>query len=173
MPPCRRGPDQFLPIFEKIKVVPISISYEYDPTMFENAELPAKSNGWKIREQVNEDFQTFSRGLIGTKITNPPTSKMVCYWGIKEISIWIRFGWRKLSRLAAIIDQKIWLAIKLWPSNFIASWSSLWRCKEFKHEYPSRKKSFLKNRLPRKSRTSKWILWWRAFYRCTPYPVIT
>jgi glycerol-3-phosphate O-acyltransferase len=54
--------------FEKIKIVPVSNSYEYDPTdILKMPEILAKSRDEKYVKHENEDFVNLLRGLLGTK----------------------------------------------------------------------------------------------------------
>ena len=58
--------------FKKIKVVPVSISYEYDPTdKLKIPQLIAKARDEKYIKSENEDFLNLLRGIIGTKKTYP------------------------------------------------------------------------------------------------------
>jgi hypothetical protein len=146
---AEEGPDQFS-YFENIKVVPISISYEYDPTdVLKMPELLAKSKDEKYVKSENEDFQNLLRGLIGTKKRIHLQVNGLLTEEIKEISKSELGSGEKLSRLAAIIDQKIWAGYKLWPSNFIAH-DLLYGDEEFKHEYTFAEKEAFEKRLQEK-----------------------
>jgi hypothetical protein len=143
------GSDQFS-YFEKIKVVPISISYEYDPTdVLKMPELLAKSKDEKYVKSENEDFQNLLRGLIGAKKRIHLQVNGLLTEEIKEISKSDLGSGEKLSKLAAIIDQKIWAGYKLWPSNFIAH-DLLYGDEEFKHEYTIAEKEAFEKRLQEK-----------------------
>jgi hypothetical protein len=146
---AHEGSDLFS-YFEKIKVVPISISYEYDPTdLLKMPELLAKSRDEKYVKSENEDFQNLLRGLIGTKKRIHLQVNGLLTEEIKEISKSELGSGEKLSRLAAIIDQKIWTGYKLWPSNFIAH-DLLYGDEEFKHEYTIDEKMAFEKRLKEK-----------------------
>ncbi|MFT4859042.1 MAG: hypothetical protein ACI9UV_002657 [Algoriphagus sp.] len=146
---AEEGSDQFS-YFEKIKVVPISISYEYDPTdVLKMPELLAKSKDEKYVKSENEDFQNLLRGLIGTKKRIHLQVNGLLTEEIKEISKSELGSGEKLGKLAAIIDQKIWAGYKLWPSNFIAH-DLLYGDEEFKHEYTIAEKEAFEKRLQEK-----------------------
>ncbi|GAB3223559.1 1-acyl-sn-glycerol-3-phosphate acyltransferase [Algoriphagus aestuariicola] len=107
--------------FEKIKVVPISISYEYDPTdILKMPELLAKSRDEKYIKSENEDFVNLLRGIMGTKKRIHIQVNGILDEEIREISNADLTQSEKLSQLAAVIDQKIWGGYRLWPSNYIA-----------------------------------------------------
>ncbi|GAA0881238.1 1-acyl-sn-glycerol-3-phosphate acyltransferase [Algoriphagus jejuensis] len=107
--------------FEKINVVPISISYEYDPT--DNLKMPellAKSRDEKYVKSENEDFINLLRGIMGTKKRIHIQVNGVLNQEIKEISQTETSQPEKFAQLAALIDLRIWSGYKLWPSNYIA-----------------------------------------------------
>src|SRR5690554_5876663 len=53
---------------KKLKIVPVSISYEYDPTdVLKMPELMAKSRAEVYIKSKNEDFITLANGIIGQK----------------------------------------------------------------------------------------------------------
>ncbi|WP_297335015.1 1-acyl-sn-glycerol-3-phosphate acyltransferase [Algoriphagus sp.] len=107
--------------FEKIKLVPISISYEYDPTdILKLPELLAKSRQEKYVKGENEDFLNLLRGIMGTKKRIHIQVNGILDQEIRQIAQGESNQSEKLSQLAEIIDQSIWKGYKLWPSNFIA-----------------------------------------------------
>ena len=58
--------------FKKLKIVPISISYENDPTdMLKMPELLAKAREETYVKQKNEDFRTLMSGIMGQKKADP------------------------------------------------------------------------------------------------------
>lgn len=108
-------------IFKEIKVVPISISYEYDPTdVLKMPELLAKSRDEIYVKSENEDFLNLLRGIMGTKKrihieVNGELTKEITEISNQESNLA-----DKLGSLADVIDHKIWAGYKLWPSNYIA-----------------------------------------------------
>ncbi len=54
--------------FSKIKIVPISMSYEFDPTdVLKMPEIMAKHNEETYVKSANEDFNSIMKGRLGTK----------------------------------------------------------------------------------------------------------
>ncbi len=105
----------------KIKLVPISISYEYDPTdVLKMPELLAKSRDEKYVKGENEDFLNLLRGIMGTKKRIHIQVNGIISEEIKKLACSELTMGEKLSQLASVIDQKIWSGYKLWPSNYIA-----------------------------------------------------
>ncbi|MDX5340030.1 MAG: 1-acyl-sn-glycerol-3-phosphate acyltransferase [Cyclobacteriaceae bacterium] len=107
--------------FEKIKLVPVSISYEYDPTdVLKMPELLAKARDEKYIKSENEDFLNLLRGIMGTKKRIHIQVNGLLNQEIREINLSEKNLGDKLSALADLIDLKIWSGYRLWPSNYIA-----------------------------------------------------
>jgi len=54
--------------FKKIKIVPVSISYEYDPTdALKVPQLLAEARQEVYTKEKNEDFNTLLSGIMGQK----------------------------------------------------------------------------------------------------------
>ena len=117
---AEEGDDPF-GFFQKINVVPVSISYEYDPTdILKMPELLAKSRDEKYVKSENEDFVNLLRGIMGTKKRIHLQVNGVINSEINEIAGMDLNQNEKLVKLSEVIDQYIWKGYKLWPSNFIA-----------------------------------------------------
>jgi hypothetical protein len=117
---AEEGDDAFV-FFKKIKVVPVSISYEYDPTdILKMPELLAKSREEKYVKSENEDFVNLLRGIIGTKKRIHLQVNGVLDSEIQEIARMDLNQNEKLGKLTEEIDRQIWKGYRLWPSNYIA-----------------------------------------------------
>lgn len=144
--------------FEKIRVVPISISYEYDPTdILKMPELLAKSRDEKYVKSENEDFLNLLRGIMGTKKRIHIQVNGVLNEEISEISKMELNQSEKLSHLANVIDQKIWSGYKLWPSNYIAH-DLLYGDEEYKAHYSVEEKNAFEKRLIEKVDTKNTLM---------------
>ncbi|AWW31689.1 1-acyl-sn-glycerol-3-phosphate acyltransferase [Echinicola strongylocentroti] len=116
-----RGEVKEMEYFKKIHIVPVSISYEYDPTdVLKMPELMAKSRSEVYVKHENEDFNTILNGIMGQKkrihvhVDKPLDG---------EIDKIIKSGEaanKQFQYLCEVIDQKIVSNYKLWPTNFIA-----------------------------------------------------
>ena len=136
--------------FEKIKLVPVSISYEYDPTdVLKMPELLAKARDEKYIKSENEDFLNLLRGIIGTKKRIHIQVNAVLDQEIKEIAQSGNNLSEKLNQLCRLIDLQIWNGFKLWPSNFIAH-DLLYGEKEYSDEYTEEEKTAFENRFKNK-----------------------
>lgn len=144
-----RGNDPFA-FFQKIKLVPISISYEYDPTdTLKIPELIAKARQEKYIKSENEDFLTLMRGIIGTKKRIHLSVNGYLDNQIEEIAALNQPLAEKLGILAELIDQKIWEGYHLWPSNFIAH-DLLHSKTEFESRYSTEEKENFQKRIQEK-----------------------
>lgn len=144
--------------FEKIKVVPISISYEYDPTdILKMPELLAKSRDEIYVKSENEDFLNLLRGIMGTKKRIHIQVNGILDQEISEISEMDISQSEKLSQLASIIDQKIWSGYKLWPSNYIAH-DLLYGNEEYENHYSKDEKYAFTKRLSEKVDTKNELM---------------
>lgn len=116
-------PDEhFLDYFKKLNVVPVSISYEYDPTdVLKMPELLAKARQETYVKGENEDFHTLLNGIMGQKGNihihigdplNPAITK------IRETHAG---SVKQMQALADLIDRQIILGYELWPTKYIAA----------------------------------------------------
>lgn len=108
-------------IFEDVNVVPVSMSYEYDPTdILKLPELLAKARDEKYIKSENEDFLNLLRGIIGTKKHIHIHIGGLIKDEIRQINQKDLNLSEKLQELSLLIDHKIWEGYKLWPSKYIA-----------------------------------------------------
>jgi predicted nuclease of predicted toxin-antitoxin system len=59
--------DNLMDYFKKIKVVTVSMSYEYDPTDVLKIPQLAEANNEVYVKEKNEDFMTLLSGVMGQK----------------------------------------------------------------------------------------------------------
>jgi glycerol-3-phosphate O-acyltransferase len=133
--------------FKKIKIVPVSISYEYDPTdVLKMPELLAKSRDEKYVKSENEDFLNLLRGIIGTKKRIHIQVNGILDGEISKIAESSQNLGEKLSSLAEAIDAKICGGYKLWPSNYVAH-DLLHKDQEYVDQYTLVEKEAFEKRL--------------------------
>ena len=107
--------------FQQMKIVPVSISYENDPTdVLKMPELMAKAREEIYVKQKNEDFRTLVSGIMGQKKRIHISVGKVLNEEIGEV-----FGTnnplnKQLQMLAEELDRIIVHNYQLWPSNYIA-----------------------------------------------------
>ena len=108
--------------FSKIKIVPIAISYEFDPTdALKMPEIMAKRMDEEYTKTAHEDFNSILKGALGNKGRIHLTAGKVLnedwYNSLLKAESSVN---NQLKAIASGIDQKIYKNYKLWPSNYIA-----------------------------------------------------
>ena len=136
--------------FEKIQLVPVSISYEYDPTdSLKIPELIAKSKEEIYVKAENEDFITLLSGIMGSKKRIHIQVNKVMTTEIRLLKKEDLTQNEKLSKLGELIDQQIWKGYKLWPSNYIA-YDLLHQKNQFTAQYTELEKASFEKRISQK-----------------------
>ena len=117
-----KGDLDILDYFEKIKIVPVAISYEFDPTdMLKMPEVLAKRMKEEYKKTANEDFNSIMQGAMGQKgriqlnAGQPLSKEDFDVIRAKDLSIN-----DQLKEVATLIDHTIYRNYKLWPANYIA-----------------------------------------------------
>ncbi|PQJ19050.1 1-acyl-sn-glycerol-3-phosphate acyltransferase [Nonlabens tegetincola] len=100
-----------------LKIVPVSISYEYDPTdALKVPELLAKAADQEYVKSENEDFNSIMYGALGQK-------KHIHIHASKPLEIVKIDGEKTNKTLQRVVDQldtTIQLNYHLWPTNYVA-----------------------------------------------------
>jgi len=141
-----KGEEGEMSYFKKLKIVPVSISYEYDPTdVLKLPELMAKSRSEVYVKGQNEDFNTVLNGIMGQKKrihihVDGPLEKE-----IDQIMREVPAPNKQFQALCDIIDEKIIANYKLWPTNYIAH-DLLYKSDQFKDEYTKAEKEAFEER---------------------------
>jgi 1-acyl-sn-glycerol-3-phosphate acyltransferase len=133
--------------FKKIKIVPVSISYEYDPTdALKMPQLLAEANNEIYIKEKNEDFKTLLSGIIGQKKRIHIHIGDVLDTEIDEIKNNVDTTNKQVQALAQVIDDSILVNYKLWTTNFIAY--DILNCStRFSHLYTENEKLLFERRL--------------------------
>jgi hypothetical protein len=141
--------EHFLDYFKRLNVVPVSISYEYDPTdVLKMPELMAIARQETYIKGENEDFTTLLSGIIGQKkrihihIGDVLTDK------IEMIKKTVSGNVKQLQALADLIDDQIVLGYKLWPTKYIAC-DLLMGSNQYASEYTAEQKALFEARFRR------------------------
>ncbi|TDP58833.1 1-acyl-sn-glycerol-3-phosphate acyltransferase [Flavobacterium dankookense] len=133
--------------FKKIKIVPVSISYEYDPTdALKMPQLMAEANAEKYIKEKNEDFITLISGIIGQKKRIHIHVGDVLNSELDNIATEFDNNNKQIQALAQVIDDSILQSYKLWPTNYIA-YDLLHKTDKFKNLYTENEKSLFERRL--------------------------
>lgn len=141
------GEANMLEYFKKLKIVPVSISYEYDPTdALKMPQLMAEANAEKYIKDKNEDFITLLSGIIGQKKRIHIHVGEVLTNEIDTIASEFDNNNKQIQALAQVIDDSILQTYKLWPTNYIA-YDLLFKTDQFKAFYTENEKSLFERRL--------------------------
>ena len=107
--------------FKNLKIVPVSISYEYDPTdALKMPQLLAEANDEAYIKNKNEDFMTLMSGIMGQKKHIHIHVGDILDAEIDKIALENDNSNKQIQALALVIDEQIVKNYKLWPTNFIA-----------------------------------------------------
>ena len=133
--------------FKKVKIVPVSISYEYDPTdVLKMPQLMAEANNEIYVKEKNEDFQNILSGVLGQKKRIHIHIGKVIDSEIDTIVANEENANKQVLALAQAIDDAILTNYKLWPTNFIA-YDILHKTNQYSHLYTENEKSLFERRL--------------------------
>nr|WP_314896242.1 1-acyl-sn-glycerol-3-phosphate acyltransferase [uncultured Flavobacterium sp.] len=133
--------------FKKIKIVPVSISYEYDPTdALKMPQLMAEANNEVYIKEKNEDFMTILSGALGQKKRIHIHVGKVLDTEIDAIIAENDNSNKQIVALAQVIDDAILSNYKLWPTNYIA-YDIVNKTNTYSHLYTENEKSLFGRRL--------------------------
>ncbi len=107
--------------FKTLKIIPLSISYEYDPTdVLKMPQLMAESRNEVYIKDKNEDFTTILSGVLGQKKRIHLHAGELLDHELDTIGSESDPKNKQLQAISQIIDDSIIKNYKLWPTNFIA-----------------------------------------------------
>lgn len=157
--------------FRKIKVVPVSISYEYDPTdALKMPQLMAAANNEIYIKEKNEDFMTLLSGIMGQKKRIHIHIGDVLTTEIDQIERENDNTNKQIQALAQAIDDSILCSYKLWPTNYIA-YDLLYKTNEYAAHYTENEKQLFERRLDIKIDQNNPVLW-EGFLSMYANPVV-
>lgn len=139
--------EDLMSYFKNLKIVPVSISYEYDPTdALKMPQLMAEANNEIYIKEKNEDFMTLLSGIIGQKKRIHIHIGDVLKTELDSISAEYDNSNKQIQALAQVIDDSILKNYKLWPTNYIA-YDILNRTDEYRSFYTDNEKLLFERRL--------------------------
>lgn len=140
------GDEHIMEYFKRIKIVPISISYEYDPTdILKMPELLAKAKSETYIKSENEDFMTLLNGIIGQKKRIHIHVGDLLSKDIQSIADQESNTNKQFQAIADLLDKNILVGYKLWPTNYIAH-DLLYGDEEYIDQYTQEEKIIFQNR---------------------------
>ncbi|MGI9649773.1 1-acyl-sn-glycerol-3-phosphate acyltransferase [Chryseobacterium sp. RLHN22] len=144
--------------FKSLKIVPLSISYEYDPTdALKMPQVMAKSKNEVYIKDENEDFKTILSGVLGQKKRIHLHAGKVLDNEFDEIASTTENKNKQLQAIAKIIDDSIIENYKLWPTNYIA-FDLLSESKKYSEFYTEEEKQLFERRLEMRIDSSEPVL---------------
>jgi 1-acyl-sn-glycerol-3-phosphate acyltransferase len=133
--------------FKKIKIVPVSISYEYDPTdSLKMPQILAEANQEIYIKDKNEDFITLMRGVLGPKRRIHIHVGDVINKEMDTIKAEFDNSNKQIQALAQVIDDSILSTYRLWPTNYIA-YDIVNQTNTYSHMYSENERSLFERRL--------------------------
>ncbi len=133
--------------FKKIKIVPVSISYEYDPTdSLKMPQILAEANQEIYIKDKNEDFITLMRGVLGPKRRIHIHVGDIVNKEIDAIKVEFDNSNKQIQALAQVIDDSILSTYRLWPTNYIA-YDIVNQTNTYSHLYSENERSLFERRL--------------------------
>ncbi len=139
--------ENLMDYFKKLKIVPVSISYEYDPTdALKIPRLVAEANHEIYTKEKNEDFNNLLSGIVGQK------KRIHIHIGdvLDKELVFIGNQYdntnKQIQALAQTIDIAIIGGYKLWPTNYIA-YDILNKTDEHSEFYTEKEKQLFERRL--------------------------
>ena len=132
-----------------LKIVPISISYEFDPTdRLKMPELLAKAYEEEYIKTANEDFNTILHGATGNKGRIHMAAGEVLRLDKNNIGLDCSIN-EQLDIIAKQIDHFIHQEFKLWPSNYIA-YDLIFETNKYTAFYDEKQKRQFERRITRR-----------------------
>jgi len=146
-----RGDLSISEYFSKIKIVPVTISYEFDPTdALKIPEIMAKRLDEEYTKTANEDFNSILKGALGKKgRIHLEAGKVLNEDWFNNILKEESSVNDQVKSIALGIDQIIHKNYKLWPSNYIAC-DLLNNNEELRAYYTDKEKRQFERRLTRR-----------------------
>ncbi|GAB2764229.1 1-acyl-sn-glycerol-3-phosphate acyltransferase [Salinimicrobium soli] len=146
-----KGDDSVAEYFGKLKIVPVSISYEFDPTdVLKMPEILAKRMAKIYIKSANEDFKSILKGALGNKGRIHITAgKPISAQKLMELEEKAGSVNEHLQCLTSYIDARIHKNYKLYPANYIA-FDLLKNSSLFQDRYTDKEKRQFERRLLRR-----------------------
>ena len=139
--------DDLMKYFRNLKIVPVSISYEYDPTdALKMPQIIAEANNEVYVKTKNEDFNTLISGVMGQKKHIHIHIGDIIDSELETIDVEFENNNKKIQALSQIIDDSIQKSYHLWPTNFIA-YDILNNTNLYQSKYSEAEKTLFQRRL--------------------------
>lgn len=145
---CEDG--NLMEYFKKLKIVPVSISYEYDPTdALKIPRLLAEAKNEVYKKEKNEDFNTLISGIMGQKKHIHIHIGDLLTTELDFIGSQFETTNKQIQALAQVLDAAIIGGYKLWSTNYIA-YDILFNTDKYASHYTNHEKQLFMRRLERR-----------------------
>ena len=138
---------ELMDYFKKIKIVPVSISYEYDPTdALKMPQILAQANNEVYVKDANEDFMNILSGALGQKkrihihVDKPLNDELDIISNAYDTAN------KQIQAISQVIDDAILSNYQLWSTNFIA-FDLLNHGNLYQNQYTEEEKKLFERRL--------------------------
>lgn len=139
--------ENLMDYFKKMRIVPVSISYEYDPTdALKIPRLLAEANHETYVKDKNEDFNNLLSGIMGQKKRIHIHIGDVLESELDFIGTQFENTNKQLQALAQTIDSAVINGYKLWATNYIA-YDILNNTNEYSEFYTEKERQLFERRL--------------------------
>jgi len=139
--------ENLMDYFKKIQIVPVSISYEYDPTdALKMPQLLAEARQEIYIKEKNEDFINLMGGIMGPKRRIHIHVGDILDQELDIIKSQLDNSNKQIQALAQVIDESILSGYNLWPTNYIA-YDIVNQTDTHSHLYTENEKSLFERRL--------------------------
>ncbi len=133
------GNGNFVESFKEVKIVPLTISYEYEPCdALKVQELYLSSLHTKYVKAPGEDLNSIITGIVQPKGRIHMTVGKPIIEELEEINKSENEN-EKIKQLANLIDKRIYSDFKLWPLNYVA-YDLLTNGNKYEKQYSSAEK---------------------------------
>jgi hypothetical protein len=139
--------EHLMDYFKKLKIVPVSISYEYDPTdALKIPRLLAEAKNEVYKKEKNEDFNTLVSGIMGQKKHIHIHIGDILTTELDFIGSQFDTTNKQIQALAQVLDAAIIGGYKLWSTNYIA-YDILFDTHKYASHYTEKEKQLFERRL--------------------------
>lgn len=132
---------------KSLRIVPVSISYEYDPTdKLKMPQIIAQLSDIEYIKDKNEDFINLMSGVVGQKKRIHIHVGGVLDEELDAIKEDTSNSTKRIQALTKIIDRQVIENYRLWPTNYIA-FDLLYKTNQYEAMYTDQEKQLFLRRL--------------------------
>ncbi|MEM6262100.1 MAG: hypothetical protein AAGI38_06295 [Bacteroidota bacterium] len=134
------GKGTFLENLSNLKIMPMAISYEYEPCdLYKVKHVYQQQRGLPITRSKREDLKNLLAGVTDFKgRIHLGLARQLSRQELEQIASYRQKG-ERFQRLIKLLDTRIQQAYKLWPTNFVAA-DALLPCPKFTSNYTKEEK---------------------------------